>query len=95
MSLHNVSAHFSNYNEELHPKIEQNKNLKCYTCNLIVSNANRAWCSSMVLSVASDNNYIVQSVSLLLEHDENEHPVLQKRVKAHVNMNCGNFCEFF
>jgi hypothetical protein len=46
MSLRNVSAHLSHYNEELHPKIEQNKILKCYACSLIVLNGNRTWCSS-------------------------------------------------
>jgi hypothetical protein len=51
-------THLSHYNYELHPKIEQNKIPKSYTCSLIVLNGNRAWCSSMVLSVASDKkNY--------------------------------------
>jgi hypothetical protein len=36
---------------------------------------------------AASDNYLSQSLSLLLEHDENEPNVLQKRGQAQVNMN--------
>jgi hypothetical protein len=45
---------------------------------------------SNAIHAASDNNYLSQSLSLLLEHDENEPNVLQKRGQAHVNMNLFN-----